>query len=507
MWWVAIPVILGMFIVIMDTSIVNVALPHMMSAFGVDVEQIQWISTGYMMAIAVMMPTTGFLGDRFGRKRIYVLALFLFTMASVLCGLAWNNESLIVFRVFQGIVGGGIQPVAQAIIFEAFPPEKRGLSMALIGIGAMFAPVIGPTLGGYLVEYLNWRWIFFVNLPFGLFGTFMAFAILRESPRRTVRFDMIGFALMAVFLSTFLLALSQSNEKGWGSNYIVSLLVIAVVSFGLFLIVEFWVREPVIRLSLFRNITYSSGTIASVAMGVGLYGGIFLLPVFLQTLMGYDAIKTGLLMMPQGLAVGIVMPISGIMLNKMDPRIPMATGLGLMGLSLVLQSQMTPLTSLYDIIFWSVLRGIGMAFAFPALSQMALGAFPLKKIGQASGLFNVTRQIGGSFGIAFLATLLTQRTVFHLSSISQQPGPMGYIAEKSTALAQGMMRLGSDPTLAHSQAQAAIGQMAAAQASILAFQEAFLASGIIMFIGMVPVILMKKKPKPAGAPSATMTAE
>ncbi|HEY9855570.1 MAG TPA: DHA2 family efflux MFS transporter permease subunit [Stenomitos sp.] len=509
MWWAAIPVILGMFIAIIDSSIVNVALPHMMSAFGSNVEEIEWVSTGYMLSAAIMMPTTGFLGDRFGRKKLYALAIFLFTLTSMLCGAAWDVGSLVLFRVLQGIVGGAIQPVSQAIIFEAFPPNKRGMSMAIVGIGAMFAPMIGPTLGGYIVDYINWRWIFYVNLVPGLFATFMAMAALRETKTKPVKFDGWGFALMAIFLSTFLMGFSQGNSKGWGSDYIVGMFVAAALSFAGFLVVELWRREPVVDLTLFKNVTYTSGTIASVIMGIGLFGGIFLLPVFLQNLMGYDAVQTGLLMMPSGLVVGLMMPISGALLSRTDPRVPMVAGLSIMALSLFLQAGMSPDTSLWTLVGWTILRGVGMGLAFPAMNQTSLGAVPIQKIGQASGLFNVTRQVGGTFGIAVLSTLLTQRQVFHTAILGQDAAHNGLAMQAIQGLKAQFMAHGSNVIAAQQQAGAVVGMMAAKQASVAAFQDAFWIAGAVMLAGVVPALLMKRQVQraPGGGQEAHMILE
>lgn len=500
MWWVAIPVILGMFVVIMDSSIVNVALPHIMNDFGSNVEDIEWVTTGYMLAAAVMMPTTGFLGDRFGKKNIYVLAIALFTAASMLCGAAWSAPTLIFFRVLQGMVGGAIQPVAQAILFETFPPEKRGLSQALVGVGAMFAPMIGPTVGGYLVDYLSWRWIFYVNLVPGIVATFMAWAVIRRTGTRPVRFDYWGFVLMATFLSTGLLALSQGNTKGWGSTYILGLFVSSLVTFGLFLIVAMWRREPVVHLDLFKYGTYTAGAITSVLLGIGLFGGMFLVPLFLQTLMGYEAIETGLILLPQGLTAGIVMPLASILLGKIDPRIPMVGGFIALSGSLIGQSTLTPESPLHAVVFWTVLRGFGMGLCFSAMNQTALAAVPIQRIGQASGLFNVVRQVGGSLGIALLSTLLTQRTIFHSAILGQDALRTGVAPQMIQHLTQDMIiHHGSSAQVAQQQASALVLGQLSKQASVLAFQDVFLAAGVLMLFGIIPLMFMRRKPMPAGA--------
>jgi DHA2 family multidrug resistance protein len=497
MWWAALPVVLGLFIVIMDSSIVNVALPNMMAAYGSNVEEIEWVSTGYMLSSAITMPTTGFLGERFGRKKIYVWSILLFTVTSMMCGAAWDTNSMIFFRVLQGLVGGAIQPIGQAIIFEAFPPEKRGMSMAIVGIGAMFAPTIGPTLGGYLVEFLNWRWIFYVNLIPGIFATFMAATVLRETRMRPVGFDALGFSLMSVFLTTLLLAVSQGNSEGWNSDYIIAMFATAAISGALFLIVELWRAEPVIELALFKYLTYSAGTIVSITVGIGLFGGMFLLPLFLQNLMGYDAIQTGLLMMPQGIAVGVMMPISGALLARIDPRIPMIGGMGLMGYSLWLQAGMTPETSTLELIGWTLIRGVGMGLVFPSMNQTALGAVPIHKIGQASGLFNVTRSVGGSFGIAILSTLLTQRGIYHATHLGEAAAHTGQAAGFIAHVKQLAITHGASASWAQMQASAIWGQVAGREAQILSFQDAFLFTAVLMVVGAVPALLMRKKPQAA----------
>jgi DHA2 family multidrug resistance protein len=403
--------------------------------------------------------------------------------------------------VLQGIVGGAIQPVAQAIIFEAFPPAKRGMSMAVVGIGAMFAPMIGPTVGGYLVDYINWRWIFYVNLPFGIIAVLMTMLIIRESKTRVIPFDLWGFSLMATFLTTILLAVSQGNSEGWGSEYIVGLFVVGGLSFAAFLIVELWRREPLIDLRLFAYQTYSAGTLSSIVMGVGLFGGVFLLPVFLQTLMGYDAVQTGLLLFPQGLAVAFMMPIAGSLVNRVDPRILMSAGMLVMGWSLILQAGMTPETSTWTLISWTLLRGVGMGLAFPAMNQTTLGAVPLQKIGMASGMLNVTRQLGGSFGIAFLTTLLTQRTVFHQTILGQDAARTSASGPLAMQIQQHAMALGATPLEAKQQAGAVIGAMMGQQVAVSAFQDAFYAAGILMIFGIIPALFVVKKPQ-SGPPSA-----
>ncbi len=493
MWWASIPIMLGMFLVVMDATIVNVALPHILAAFGGSVEDLEWVSTGYMLSAAVMMPTTGFLGDRFGRKRLYSIATVLFTVLSGFCGLAWNLGSLVLFRVLQGVVGGAIQPLGQSLLYEAFPRERRGVAMAIIGFGAMMAPALGPTLGGYLVDNLSWRSIFYINLPVGILASFLSLAILRESPMRKASFDFWGFLLMATFLPTLLLAISQGNSKGWHSFFIIGLFAVSAVAFGAFLIVVLWRQEPIVDLSIFANVTYAAGTISGVVLGIGLFGATFLLPLFLQNIQGLTAFQTGLLMLPQGAVMGLVMPISGALIQRIEARIQLGIGMALLSGSMFLQAHLNVATPPALIILWTIIGGTGRALAFPAMNVTSLSAVPIRKIGQATGLYNVTRQVGGAFGVAIVGTVLIQRQIFHQCILGQAmaitDNVHGFLAHASQLLITG----GASPYTAHLQAAMALGQLAAKQASVWAFQDSFRVAGMVSILGIIPAFFMKPR--------------
>lgn len=484
-------VVLGMIMAIVDSSIVNVAIPHMMAAFGTDLQTIEWVSTGYMLSMAVMMPTTGYLGDVFGRKKLYIFCLALFTVASMLCGAAWSTGSLIAFRVLQGIGGGAIQPVGQALLYSIFPREEQGRAMALVGMGAMLGPVVGPTLGGYLVEYVDWRSIFYVNLPVGIIAVIAGLLILRETQKHDSSFDRWGFTFMALFLTTILYAVSQGNSKGWDSPLILGFFLVAFISFCAFIAVELLVEDPVVDLSLFRYSVFSAGNVVSIAIGIGLFGGVFLLPVFVQNLMGLSALQTGILMLPGGLVVGLLMPLGGIAADKLPPWIPIGFGMLMLAISLFLQGTMTVDTGFWTLVWWQVLRGIGMAFAFPAMNRASLAAVPIKKIGRASGIYNLTRQLGGTFGIALLTTLLTSREVFHLDQIGENihraliAGPMQRMYET-------FLHRGSSAWMAQLQSRAMIGMLAQRQAAVWSFDDAFIAAGALCLLGLLPLWFMRK---------------
>ena len=298
-WLVVIAVMSGAFMVVLDTTVVNVALPKIMAGFGVNIDKIQWVITAYMVAMAIMMPSVGWFSSRIGNKALFIGSLVLFTASSVFCGAAWNVDALIVFRIFQGVGAGALMPIAMVIIFEAFPPEERGLAMGVYGIGATFGPAIGPTLGGYLTEHFSWHLIFYINVPIGLVGIFLAAIILQTGRlQRELNFDILGFLTMAVFLGCLLTALSQGQKEGWTSFYILTLFAIAAIGLVSFLWAEHHVQQPFIDLSVYRTFAYSMATLVFIIQGFGLYGSTFLIPLFFESMLDYTALQAGFLMLP-----------------------------------------------------------------------------------------------------------------------------------------------------------------------------------------------------------------
>lgn len=320
-WWVTASVMIGAFIVIVDGMIVNIALPKIMSSFGVDVLKIRWVATSYMLASAVMMPATGWLGQYFGNKNLYLLCLGLFIITSGLCGAAWSIDALIVFRVFQGMAGGVLMPLSMAIMFQVFPEDKRALGISLWGVGASLGPAIGPTLGGYLTEYLSWRFIFYVNLPVGTLGLLCTWLILRAS-RREARspFDPLGFVTMATFLVALLLALSDGQREGWQSSYILTLFAVFAIGLSMFIVVELWQQHPLVDLRLFANSTFTMGIVLGLGLGVTAYGSTFLIPLFTENILDYSVLRSGVAMLPGALVVLFCMPLIGWLADRIDAR-------------------------------------------------------------------------------------------------------------------------------------------------------------------------------------------
>lgn len=480
---------------LMDASIVNVAIPKMMSTFGSTLDDIQWVSTGYMLSMSVMIALTGYLGDEFGRKRLFTVSMAIFTVSSLLCALAWDSGSLIAFRVIQGIGGGALLPVGMALFTGIFPPELQGAAMGLIGMAATLGPVAGPSIGGYLVENVDWRAIFLVNVPLGILAVFGCVVVLRETERRHSSFDFWGFSTVSVFLIALLIALSRGNTDGWNSPYILGLFFIAAMAFLAFLAVEISVEKPLIDLSLFGSIPFSAANLVGIANGLLMYGAVFFLPIYAEELMHFTPIQTGLLLVPGGAAITLVMPIGGKLADKLPARWLIAMGMVIMISGLYLQTGITQETAYGTIMGWQLLRGVGQGIAFPSLNKVIFSTVPPQKIGQATGIYNLTRQIGGTFSISALTALITQRQVYHFAILVEAlnrnrvfpavRGLGGYLAIH-----------GSTPARALEQARIAMGAVIGAQATTYAFQDAFLTGSMAALLLTLPVFLIITRPRP-----------
>ncbi|MBI5167638.1 MAG: DHA2 family efflux MFS transporter permease subunit [candidate division NC10 bacterium] len=493
-WWVTVTTMMGALMVVLDITIVNVAIPNIMASFGVNVETIEWVVTAYMMAMSVMMPTVGWLGDALGNKNLYAASLTLFTAGSALCGMAWNNDSLVLFRILQGIGAGVLLPVSMAIMYEAFPVEQRGFAMGLYGVGVTIGPAIGPALGGYLTERLTWRWVFYVNLPFGVLGVLLATLVLRQLRPREVRpFDFLGFLTMSGFLVSLLLALSKGQREGWDSDYILSVLGISLLFLISFLIIEGKVKNPLIELGLFRNPVFSAITALAMVFGVGLFGSTFLIPLFTQHLMGYTPIQTGIVMLPGALAVAVFLPLSGRLTDRLDPRFPLTLGIALFTASLYWMSLLDLRTSYAAVMGMLVLRGVGMGFIFPPLLNTALGAVPPAKVGLASGLLNVLRQLGGSFGIALLSTLLVRREAFHRAIYAEGIVPGSYGAREAIQALEALAaKSGGSIVEVKARAMALLQSLVVRRAQVSAYDDAFLLTAVLTLLSMVLIYFVRR---------------
>lgn len=486
---------LGTLMAVLDATIVNIALPKIMASFGVNIDEIEWVVTAYLMALSVAMPAVGWLSTAIGQAKLYGASLAIFTLSSALCGLAWSEDSLIFFRVIQGLGAGAIMPTAMAIMYETFPPHQRGFAMGIYGVGVTFGPAVGPVAGGYLTEYFNWRWIFYVNLPIGLLGVALAAYSLRGLARAAAKkFDAPGFIAMAIFLSFLLVALSQGQDEGWRSRYILGLIAISALAFILFLIIERLSGSPLIELELYAIAPYTLATLVGVALGVGLFGTTFLAPMFLENLLGYTALKAGVLMLPGALAVSAVLPISGALSDRIDHRVPIVAGLLMFALSQFLFSRLDLMASSTSVVAMFIVRGLGLGMIFPPLVNASLGAVPRQSINMASGLLNVTRQLGGSFGIAILSTLLTTREAFHKVIYSSAVTYGSYGTRSAIAGAEALLRsMGEDAASAPKKALWLIDMRVGKEALVAAYQDSFYLVALLFLAAIIPALMIHRR--------------
>ncbi|MCC6626106.1 MAG: DHA2 family efflux MFS transporter permease subunit, partial [Chloroflexi bacterium] len=409
-WQVLVVIAIGTFMVILDTTIVNIALPRIITVFGSTVSEAQLVITGYMLALATIVPAAPYFSQTFGSKRMYLVTLALFTLGSALCGLAWGVPSLVLARVIQGLGGGMIGPIGMAMLFRVTPPEQRGTVMSKYSMPVMLGPLLGPSLGGFLVEYVDWRWVFYLNVPPGLLGVVLGSMLLRETPIvRGVRFDFIGFVLAACCSAGALLGLSDVPERGWTDPLVVGQLLLAAVTLPIFVWWQLRTPHPLLNLRLFAIPAFTVGAAVNFVTAAAMFGGVFLLPLFLQNVRGLGAMETGLLLFPQSLASFVSIQISGRLYDRIGARPLVLTGLSLLALATVLLSRLdveTPNIAIQGVL---VLRGVAMGLTMMPSMTAWLAAAPLNQTPAATALNNVLRQLFAAFGTAMYATILQQR--------------------------------------------------------------------------------------------------
>jgi MFS transporter, DHA2 family, multidrug resistance protein len=488
-WAVMGIVMIGTMMATLDSSIVNVSIPSIMADFGASIDEIEWVLTGYMIAFATLMPLTTWLRDHLGYKTLFMGSLFVFTLGSILCGAAWNMESLIGARIVQALGGGAIAPTGMAMISEVFPPQERGKAIGIWGVGIIMGPTIGPTLGGYLTKTFGWRSIFLVNLPIGIIALFAASALLiRDRPHESQHraFDFWGFLFLSIFLVTFLLGLSKGEKEGWTSAYIITCAVISVVSLIMFLVVEGQVANGIIDLHLFKYPAFSISSIIIIVRSIALFGGVFLLPLFLQQQMGFDEMQSGLILMPGALMIMLFMPITGRLGDRIGPRIPSIIGVFLLAVSLFMYKNLDANMSMFAVIKPTLVRGVGMAFLMAPIMAAALNSVPHNKAGMASSMLNIIMQVSGSIGIASLATVLANRVHYHLSIIgSAARAGTPVFMETARRVTGHVHGLGYTYGQSKQIASVLIAKKVTQTAMVMSFQDAFIIAGIIVSVGFV----------------------
>lgn len=499
-WVITITVITAALLELIDTTIVNVSMPQIMGNLGASLEDIAWITTGYAVANVIILPMSGWLGSRFGRKNYFLTSIIVFTVASLLCGNASTLEQLIAFRILQGLAGGGLISTAQAILLETWPKDEVGTATALFGLGAVVGPTFGPTLGGYITDHFSWPWIFYVNIPVGILAAYFTYTFVKATPKinKGMPVDWWGILLLAVSVGSLQTVLEKGEGEDWfHTNYIVFLSATAFIGFLLFIWREFSTDHPVVNFKIMRHRSFSVGMFTSFVLGFGLYGSMFVFPIFCQNLLGFTAQQTGELLLPGGLVTIAMMPFIGKMLQKGIPAQFMATaGMVLFFLFSSMLSHST-LASGTENFYWPlVIRGAGMALLFVPLTTLAIQDLHGAEIGQGTGLNNMARQLGGSFGIAALTTLIHIRQGFHRSILSENISAYNPdFTERFNMMVKGFMAKGHSILDAQSIAMKAIEGMTMKQAMLLTYTDAYWVAGMIMLCSIPLLYLQKFKKK------------
>lgn len=505
-WLIAASVMLATFMEVLDTSVANVALPHIAGNLSATPEEATWVLTSYLVSNAIILPATNWLGRYFGRKRFLMVCIGIFTLSSALCGAAASLGLLIVARILQGAGGGALQPIAQSVLLESFPPEKRGSAMAVYGMGIVVAPIIGPTLGGWITDNYSWRWIFYINVPIGILAVLMANAFVEDPPyirdQRPGRIDYIGFGLMAVGLAALQLVLDKGQEEEWfASSFIFWLTVLSIAAIVAFVIWELRSDEPIVNLRILGNRNFAVGTMLMTAMGVVLYATIALLPLFLQTLLGYPAVQSGLAVSPRGIGSIISMIIIGRLVGRIDSRYLIMFGFSVLAFSTYLFSDINLQISMGSIIWPAIISGLAMGFVFVPLTTTAMGTLSNDQVGNASGVFNLMRNTGGSIGIAAVTTLLARSAQVYQSSMVSHLTPYDPAFQQRMQQIQGSLATQANPMAAQQQAYGAIYGTMVKQAMTMSYISNFRLLAALCVI-CIPATLLFKRVKPKKGPVA-----
>jgi DHA2 family multidrug resistance protein len=503
-WFVAVAVALGALLEVIDTSIVNVAMTDIQNTLGATLTEVSWVVSSYAVANVIVLPLTAWLGQRFGKKNYFLFSLVGFTVASVLCGLATSLPMLIIARTLQGLAGGGLLAKAQAILFETFPREEQAMAQGFFGGIVIAGPAIGPTLGGWIVTNVDWRWIFFVNVPVGIAALFMCMAALPKDAPRTDHssIDWLAIALLTIGLGSVQTVLEEGNSEDWfDTPFIIATSLAAVVGLVTFVWRQLVSKAPVVDLRVLRHRSLWAGSLLSVVVGMALYGALFAVPIYAQSFLHYTSQQTGMLLLPGALTSAFAMPIAAKLVQRIDARV-MLVGGALTLVSAILQlSQISSATGA-DALFWPlIVRAFGTVFMFLPLNMATLGPIPKEDIGKATGFFSLTRQLGGSIGVALLASLLSSRQAFHRAILTEKvmSGSPDVLA-RIDAMASGFAAQGLSN--AHDKALALLDGAVNQQAAIMSFADTFWATALLVVVSLPLVLLLGKAAKGKAAPAA-----
>jgi len=495
-WIVAVTVMLPTVVQIIDTSIVNVSLGHIRGSLSAGIDESTWVITSYLAANAIVIPMTGWLSRLFGRKRYLIGSVFFFTLTSFLCGISWSLPALIMFRVLQGAAGGALQPLSQAILLETFPPREHGMAMAIFGMGVMFGPIIGPLLGGWITDNWSWHWIFFINIPIGIVSILMTLSFIIDPAyveRRKMKIDYMGLSLLTVGIGCLQIMLDRGQREDWfASGFIFWLCIISFAALAVFIINELFAENPVVQLRIFRNPAFTAGNIIGFFTFFCLFGSIVLLPIYLQTLMGYTAFLAGLVLGPGGLMTMIAMPIAGKLITKVNPKGLLGSGIAVTAFSIFMMSKFS-MSADFDAIVWPrIIMGLGMGFLFIPLMTLTMSWVRKEDMGNAASIFNFNRMLGGSFGVAFASTILSRRVQVHHSHLA---GNMSLLDRNFQIalpqVAQSLQEQGFAPALLDPGSLGTIYKGLVRQASMMAFNDTFYVLAVIMTCSIVLILLMR----------------
>jgi DHA2 family multidrug resistance protein len=507
-WIVALSVMLPTFIEVMDTSVVNVSLPHIQGSLNAGVDEVTWVLTSYLVSNAIIIPITGWLASVFGRRRYLIFSLLLFTASSILCGAAPSLHVLIVARILQGLGGGGLQPLSQAILLETFPRREHGIAMAVFGMGVVMAPIVGPIVGGWITDEWTWRWIFYINLPAGILAIFMISLFIHDPAyikREVFKIDKWGLFFLSLGLGALQIVLDKGEREDWfASQFIIILSITAALSLILFVIVELHTEHPVVDIRVFKDRSFTVGTMIMFLGFFCLFASIVLLPLYLQQLMGYTAFWAGLVLGPGGISTFIIMPIAGILMKKgIKPGYLVVVGLCISTCALSMMSNFNLQGDFFSIALPRFIQGMGLGLFFVPLAGASFVNIKMEQTGNASGIFNLVRNLGGSFGTAFSTTLLSERSQFHQTFLSENISPFNPAFREAYQRAYGLLSMNQSAAPPSTGGLAFLYQEVLRQASMLSFNDAFYILAIATAI-LIPLALLLNR-RSRGAPSSTGT--
>ncbi len=502
-WWITAVVMLGFTTAGLSITVVNLAFPKIMTSLRTDLNVMQWVQTGYMIMQAVMMPSVGWLGARLGNRRLYLLALGTFVGGSVLCGLAWDVYSLIGFRLIQAIGAGPLFPISQVMLFQAFPAEKRGLAMGISSLGFSFGPMLGPVLGGYLLDYTSWRAVFFLNVPVGIVALGLAYLILPKPQQpESRRFDVVGMLTLATFLVTFLLAVSQGRTEGWDSPYILTLLILALLAGLSFVVAELHNPQPFVELRLYRHLAFAMISLVVFLNTISFMATNFLVALFLQMHLDYTPLQAAWMLMPSAVVIGTISVVAGRLSDRVPAKVLVIFGLGLVAWCLVQYATITAWTSVGMITFWLTARGFARAFTIAPLNMASLATLPDDQVRMGTGLLSLTRGVASAGSVALAATIFQNRLAERAILLAQGQSLSTFGSEEFIyGLTTMFTRLGDIGQMAQLKALTTVQRLLTLEAALSSYHDTFIVIGCVSAVGILPALWMnQRRPLPSSQP-------